>query len=216
MPNFGADQMDSPLLSIILDYLKEVNGALLIVLGGVFRIWQTQLKMKREAAKELFEAKQREEAAKQKAEHMAMDVKREAERTAREERERLEKALERERSERHKEMQEKMHHLANKMQVYENELGIYKKQAELDARERQHMSDSIQTMEEKQREMRERLKARDTENHDLRAKAIELQQQVDLLQKEVETFRAREARVEELERLLFEANAELARYRAAP
>lgn len=175
----------------IWEHLKDVNGivgpALLILLGGIFRVWQMQIKMKADVLKEKADADERELKARlerekidaetrERAERIARENAREAERVAAAERQKLEDALERERNERQKEMYENVHHLKTKMQVYENQLGIYEKELEMANRERSWMTESLAAV-------KQQLSDRDKENTDLRRKGVNLQDRVDELER---------------------------------
>jgi membrane-associated HD superfamily phosphohydrolase len=139
------------------DLLKDTDGfvapLLLLIIGWLFRLAQTQMQDRRKAredaikereAREAREIKEREarEArdieTKRDAQRVADLAREAAERSAREDRDRLERELEREREDRRREADQRkdqtdqmFHHLKNKLQTAENMQGIHDKQTKL-------------------------------------------------------------------------------------
>ena len=167
----------------MLEFLKDVDGfvgpALLIIIGGIFKVWQTQINDRREARKlamekaikdeeqrvaDRKEAERRARELAADAEHKAKDERERLERAAKEDREKLERELERERQDRQREndlrqksMDDMIHHLRGKMQQYESLQGVHERQLKLLEEQKDMLEELVRARDETIARLRQRL-----------------------------------------------------------
>lgn len=166
------------------DLFKDTEGfvgpVLLIIIGGLFRLAQTQIQDRRKAReaaqaeraareererKEREEREDREENQRREAQRLADDVRKAAETAAKEERERSQRELDREREDRKREsdraqksIDDMVHHLKTKMQSYENMQGVHEKQIRMLEQQNEMLEEKVKEREATIERLKRRLR----------------------------------------------------------
>jgi hypothetical protein len=167
----------------IWDLLKDTEGfvgpVLLLIIGGLFRLAQSQMQDRRktrelaaekektdkiEANRLAGERERKDEENRREAQRIADQAREAAEKTAREDRARLERDLEREREDRKREADRQrdetaqlIHGLKNKVQTAENLQGIHDRQVKLLEEKNDLLEEKLQNCQIESARLRRRL-----------------------------------------------------------